>query len=390
MKPSPLHPAARPGSARWPYVTALALGAAFAWGLSRRGAASLLDSSAEERPVSPRSDLTPAEKINIEIFKRVSPSVAYIATSALRRDYFSRNVFEIPEGTGSGFVWDENGYIVTNYHVVANVSQGRGKARVLLADESKPFDATVIAVAEDKDLAVLKVNAPKKLLHPIPVGTSRDLEVGQVVYAIGNPFGFDHTLTTGIISALDREIRAPSPALNVPGRLIQGVIQTDAAINPGNSGGPLLDSSGRLIGVNAQIFSPAGTSAGIGFAIPVDTVNRIVPQIIRSGRAVRIGIGIHLIPDWWTHNAGLKGVLFQDVTRGGGAERAGLRPTKVSDDGTVEEIGDLIVAVDGTEVESLDDLSKIIDRHEAGDRVVVTVERDGKRKDVPVTLRPLE
>ncbi len=376
------------GSARWPFFAALALGAAFAWGLSRRSTASFLGPTASDRPVTPRSDLTSAEKNNVEIFKRVSPSVVFIATSGLRRDFFS--TFEVAEGQGSGFVWDENGYVVTNYHVVATVADRGGKARVLLSDAPKPFEARLVGSDPDKDLAVLKVDAPKELLRPIPVGTSRDLEVGQIVFAIGNPFGFDHTLTTGIISALDREIRAPSLNPREPGRLIQGVIQTDAAINPGNSGGPLLDSSGRLIGVNAQIFSPAGTSSGIGFAIPVDTVNRIVPQIIRYRRAVRVGIGIQLIPDWWVRRAGLKGVLFFDASEGGGAERAGLRPTPVAQDGTVERIGDLIVAVDGVRVESRDDLTRILDRHEAGDRITVTVERDGERKDVSVTLRPLE
>ncbi|HKB16651.1 MAG TPA: trypsin-like peptidase domain-containing protein, partial [Planctomycetota bacterium] len=331
--------------------------------------------SATERPVEPRGDLTPAEKINIAIFKRVSPSVVYIATTGLRRDFFS--TFQVPEGTGSGFVWDDGGYVVTNFHVVANVPPGRGKALVFLAEGREPFEASVVGMEPDKDLAVLKIDAPKEVLRPIELGTSHDLEVGQIVYAIGNPFGFDHTLTTGIISALDREIRS------LTGRPIQGAIQTDAAINPGNSGGPLLDSSGRLIGVNTAIFSPAGTSAGIGFAIPVDTVNRIVPQIIRTGSAVRIGIGISLIRDQWTQNvAGLKGVLFHDVREGGGADRAGLRPTRVNKRGYVEEIGDLIVAVDGAEIASADDLYRILDRHESGDRVVVTVARDGARKDV--------
>jgi S1-C subfamily serine protease len=372
------------GSARWPFFAALVLGAAFAWGLSRRGTASLLDSSAVERSVEPRGDLTPAEKNNVDIFKRVSPSVVFIATTGLRRDW-SRNVFEVPEGTGSGFVWDEEGTVVTNFHVVANVAERRGKARVLLTGEPRPYEADVVGVEPDKDLAVLKIDAPKKLLRPIAIGTSRDLEVGQFVFAIGNPFGFDHTLTTGIISALDREIRS------LTGRPIQGAIQTDAAINPGNSGGPLLDSSGRLIGVNTAIFSPAGTSAGIGFAIPVDTVNRIVPQIVRTGHAVRVGIGVQLIEDNWTTNAArLKGVLFHGVREGGGAARAGLRPTRVDGEGFVEAIGDLIVAVDGVEVASADDLYRIFDRHEAGDRVTVTVARDGERKDIPVTLRPLE
>ncbi len=389
MNPFLLHPTAERGSARWPFFAALVLGAAFAWGLSRRGTASLLDPSATERPIAPRSDLTAIERNNIDIFKRVSPSVVFIATTAfVRQNYWSRNVFEIPEGQGSGFVWDDTGTLVTNAHVVAGAIDKRGNARVQLAEGTKPYEAAVVGYDLDKDIAVLRIDAPKSLLHPIPVGTSRDLEVGQIVYAIGNPFGFDHTLTTGIISALDREIRAPSPGPNVPGRLIQGVIQTDAAINPGNSGGPLLDSSGRLIGMNAQIFSPGGSSAGIGFAIPVDTINRIVPQILR-GRSTRIGMGIGVISEQLTRSAGMKGVLFRYVSPGSGAERAGLRPTEVTQDGSVE-VGDLIVAVDGTPIESPDDLTRILDRHEANDRVTVTVERNGRRKDVPVTLKPLE
>ena len=323
-----------------------------------------------------------AEKSNVEIFKRVSPSVVFIATSGLRRDW-SRNIFEVPEGTGSGFVWDEEGFVVTNFHVVANVIERGGKARVLLTDAPKPLEGKVVGYEADKDLAVLKIDAPKKLLRPIAIGTSRDLEVGQVVYAIGNPFGFDHSLTTGIISALDREIRS------LTGRPIQEAIQTDAAINPGNSGGPLLDSSGRLIGVNTAIFSPAGTSLGIGFAIPVDTVNRIVPQIIRHGRAVQIGLGIRPLQDAHARYLRVKGVIFHDLSPGKGAEQAGLRPTRVDGDGSVK-LGDVIVAVDGGPVGSLDDLLRILDRHEEGDQVTVTIERDGARKDVPVTLKPLE
>jgi S1-C subfamily serine protease len=228
------------------------------------------------RPVTPRGPLAADELANIEVFKRLSPSVVHITTLEVARDFFSRSVQQVPRGTGTGFVWDSQGHVVTNFHVI----QGGDAARVTLADQST-HRATLVGAFPDRDLAVLKINLPRERLHPIPVGTSRDLQVGQKVYAIGNPFGLDQTLTTGIVSALNREIDS------VNQRTIRGVIQTDAAINPGNSGGPLLDSAGRLIGVNTAIYSPSGGSAGIGFAIPVDEVNRIVPRLIKEGRITR-------------------------------------------------------------------------------------------------------
>ncbi len=226
------------------------------------------------RAVTPRGELAAEEKTNTEIFKSASPSVVYITTLTERINYQTKNVTEIPAGTGSGFIWDTAGHIITNFHVVQHAN---GASGVTLADHTQ-WTASLVGVAPDQDLAVLKIDAKASQLPPIPVGTSSDLQVGQCVFAIGNPFGLDQTLTTGVVSALGRTI--PS-ATNVP---IDEVIQTDAAINPGNSGGPLLDSAGRLIGINAAIYSPSGSSSGIGFAVPVDTVNRVVPELISTGK----------------------------------------------------------------------------------------------------------
>ena len=259
------------------------LGAALAWLFAERYFGGAHDPNAVPRVVTPRGDLAAEEKSNIELFRLSSPSVVYITRLAMRRDRFSLNMFEIPQGTGSGFVWNNLGHIITNFHVV----QGTSSLRITLADNSE-WDARVVGVSPDQDLAVLFINAPRTRLKPIAIGQSANLQVGQRVFAIGNPFGLDQTLTTGIISALGREIDG------VSGRKISGVIQTDAAINPGNSGGPLLDSAGRLIGVNTAIFSPSGSNAGIGFAVPVDTVNRVAPQLIRHGRVIRPGLGIHV------------------------------------------------------------------------------------------------
>jgi S1-C subfamily serine protease len=227
----------------------------------------------QPRTVTPRGELASLEKSVIELHKKTAPSVVHITTEGLQRDMYSRNVYKVPEGTGSGFVWDDGGHVVTNYHVI----QKAAGAQVTLADGSK-WQARLVGVAPQKDLAVLWIDAPKDKLVPITVGSSHDLQVGQMVFAIGNPFGLDQSLTMGIISALGREIES------VTHEPIKDVIQTDAAINPGNSGGPLLDSAGRLIGVNTAIYSPSGASAGIGFAIPVDEVNATVPELIRTGK----------------------------------------------------------------------------------------------------------
>jgi S1-C subfamily serine protease len=246
----------------------LAVGAVLVWRFAPQLSNRWTESNALPRPVAQRGELFEDEKRTIDIFKRSSPSAVHITTIGRPS---GRNPGRIPRGTGSGFVWDQEGHIVTNYHVI----QGAAAAQVTLADGSD-WKARLVGEVPDKDLAVLAIDAPPERLHPIPIGTSHDLLVGQKVFAIGNPFGLDQTLTTGTISALGREIESPS------GQAISDVIQTDAAINPGNSGGLLLDSAGRLIGVNTAIQSPSGAFAGVGFAIPVDEVNRVVPQLIAA------------------------------------------------------------------------------------------------------------
>jgi S1-C subfamily serine protease len=303
--------------------------------------------------------------------------VVYITSLALKRDIFSLNLFEIPQGTGSGFVWDQDGHIITNFHVIQEASG----ARVTLADHSV-WDAQLVGTAPDQDLAVLYISAPKHQLQPITVGTSDDLQVGQKVFAIGNPFGLDQTLTTGIISALGREINA------VTGRTISGVIQTDAAINPGNSGGPLLDSAGRLIGVNTAIYSPSGASTGIGFAVPVDTVNRVVPQLIRHGRVIRPGLGVRIADDATARRLGLQGVLIIQTEKGSAADTAGLRGTRRDSEGRLL-LGDVIVSINADPITASGDLMNILEKYAVGATVTVAVLREGTRVTVPVTLQAL-
>lgn len=318
------------------------------------------------------------ERRDIEVFRSAAPSVAYITTVAYQRDFFSMDVLQIPQGSGSGFVWDGDGNIVTNYHVV---SEGNA-FRVTLGDQSE-WDAELVGVAPDKDLAVLRVKAERKRLTPLPLGTSHDLLVGQHVLAIGNPFGLDHSLTVGIVSALGRELQAPS------GRMIRDVIQTDAAINPGNSGGPLLDSSGRLVGVNTAIYSPSGASAGIGFAVPVDTVRRLVPQLIKFGKPIVPGIGIVPLSDRWTQRWQLEGIVLRDVQRGGPAARAGLEGLTISRSGRVT-LGDRITAVDGVKVRGLDDMLHIFEDAGVGKEVVLTAVRDERERKVRIKLEPVD
>jgi S1-C subfamily serine protease len=289
------------------------------------------------------------------------------------------DVTEIPQGTGSGFVWDQRGHIVTNFHVV----QGGDHASVTLNDGSQ-YPATIVGVAPDKDIAVLHIDAPPSKLLPLPVGQSSTLKVGMKVLAIGNPFGLDQTLTTGVISGLGREIKS------VSGRPITDVIQTDASINPGNSGGPLLDSSGRLIGINTAIFSPTGANAGIGFAVPVDTVNAIVPQLLEHGRVVRPGLGISIANDQHAARAGIDGVVIVQVARGGAADKAGIQGATSVVGGIIP--GDVIVGIDNVAIHKQNDLFKALDAHKVGDVVDVTVEnkQTGKRRTVKVTLQAVQ
>lgn len=346
-----------------------------------------LDPNAAPRPVTPAGELADDEKATIELFRKCSKSVVFITAVAVRRDRFSFNPIEIPRGTGSGFVWDEGGHVVTNFHVVANAIGQNDRIRVTLADQTT-HDAHLVGVAPDNDLAVLSLESNGKTLTPLPIGASDDLNVGQKVLAIGNPFGLDQTLTTGVISGLGREIRSES------GRAIYDVIQTDAAINPGNSGGPLLDSSGRLIGVNTAIYSPSGAYAGIGFAIPVDTVNRVVPQLLRHGQVIRPGFGVQIANDQISRQLGLEGVLILRVQEGSAADSAGFRPTEVDEQENII-LGDVIVGVDGTPIRSSDELFKVLDEHDVGESVTVKLLRNARTEEettveIEVTLQALQ
>jgi S1-C subfamily serine protease len=342
------------------------------------GGAALNDPRATPRTVAARGELFADEKSTISLFKQASPTVVHITTITVQRDFFSLNLYQIPEGTGSGFVWDTNGDIITNFHVIQNADA----AQVTLADQSA-WKARRVGVAPDKDLAVLRIDAPANRLRPIPLGTSKDLQVGQRVFAIGNPFGLDQSLTTGVISALGREIES------VTRRPIQGVIQTDAAINPGNSGGPLLDSAGRLIGVNTAIYSPSGASAGIGFAIPVDTVNRIVPELIRYGKVIRPGLGIQIAEEQIAERLGVTGVLVVDVVADSAAAKSGIRPTRREPSGRVR-LGDVITSVDGKKTESPNELYLVLEKYRVGDTVNVTLLRDGKTVQTKITLEAVQ
>lgn len=379
--------AARPRQRRQPLSRRLIDGARapatwilVAAGLALAGAASPVLARTEAQPtpraITPRPPLDAAEQTQVDLFRRLSPSVVHITTLQAQRDLFSMNVQQVPRGTGTGFVWDESGHIVTNFHVI----QGSSAARVTLADQST-FDARLVGVFPDRDLAVLKIDAPAAKLPPIPMGSSRDLLVGQRVFAIGNPFGLDQTLTTGVVSALGREIDSFN------GRTIRGVVQTDAAINPGNSGGPLLDSAGRLIGVNTQIASPSGASAGIGFAIPADEVNRIVPKLIAFGRVVRPAIGVTAAPPAFGRALRLPpGVPLIEVAEGGPAARAGLRPFRRARDGGVL-MGDVVTAVGGEPVTDLDDVLTQLELRQPGQAVTLTVWRGGQLRQVDVLLQ---
>lgn len=348
------------------------------WNWIRPGSRETLhDPKYEARAVSPRGELTGEEHLTIDIFKEASPSVVYIiSTQTVARNRFTLDTFEIPRGAGTGFIYDTNGHVVTNHHVAA---AGRSW-QVTLADQSR-WSARLVGFAPDKDLAVLKIDAPPSQLKALAVGSSKDLLVGQKVFAIGNPFGLDQTLTTGIVSALGREIRS------LTDRAIEGVIQTDAATNPGNSGGPLLDSAGRLIGVNTQIASPSGASAGIGFAIPVDTVNRIVPELIRHGRIQRPMLGVVTWPDGVARRLGLRGVLLREVQPGSTAEHAGLRGTVLDAAGRLEQLGDLITRINDRPVLHQDDLLDALVQFDVGNEVQVTYVRDEETRTTTVRLQ---
>ncbi len=357
-------------------VVVLAAAAVAGWAILRVGERAA--AQPVPRPVAPRGDLLPAEQATIALFETARVSVVHITTQSRVMDVWTRNIFNVPRGSGSGFVWDDRGHVVTNYHVLA----GASAAQVRLSD-GRDGRASLVGASEAHDLAVVRVdvsNPPAPLL----IGSSENLRVGQQTYAIGNPFGLDWTLTTGIISAVDRSLPSED------GRsLIEHLIQTDAAINPGNSGGPLLDSAGHLIGVNTAIFSPSGASAGVGFAVPVDTVNRVVPQLIAGGKYVRPALGIEVderLNQLITRQLGVAGVAVLRVVPRSAAEAAGLRGGRAGADGRFVP-GDVIVAVEGTTVDSVPKLFSRLDDHDVGDMVRITVLRDGQKTELRATLQ---
>jgi S1-C subfamily serine protease len=321
-------------------------------------------------------DLGTDERNTIAIYSRVSPSVVSVANKALVRSigWSGFQLYEVPQGAGSGFVWDRQGRIISNYHVVHEADA----LSVTFADGAT-FDARLVGIAPDYDLAVLQIDAPAARLQPLAAGGSRGLQVGQSVLAIGNPFGLDTTLTVGIVSALGRTITSMTE------RKIHDVIQTDAAINPGNSGGPLLDSAGRLIGVNTAIVSPSGAYAGVGFAVPVDTVARIVPQLIANGRISRAGLGVQFLPDHVTRRAGVTGVAIYEVYAGTPAAAAGLTGVERTRRGELV-LGDVIEAVDQRPVRELDDLNTSFDLRKPGETVKLGVSRGTQRRSVELRL----
>jgi S1-C subfamily serine protease len=338
----------------------------------------LLGTQAEPRVVTPRGNLAEDERSTIALFEAARSSVVFISTTERVLAPWSRNALNVPRGTGSGFVWDAAGHVVTNHHVLA----GASGATVRLAD-GRAFSAALVGTSPAHDLAVLRIGVAIGRPSPLPIGTSADLRVGQKVFAIGNPFGLDWTLTTGIISALNRELPAQA------GSVMVGLVQTDAAINPGNSGGPLLDSAGRLIGVNTAIFSPSGASAGIGFAVPVDVVNRVVPRLIADGGYVRPDLGIRTdaqLNEALSARLGVQGVFVLDVVPGSTAAIAGLRPAQLTADGGFIP-GDIIIAVAGRPVSRVPELLAALDRYDPGATVGLTILRGGRSITLDIPLQ---
>ena len=324
---------------------------------------------ATPRAVVARGELAPLEKSFVEVFDQTSPSVAHINTQSLVANNWGR--VSRQQGSGSGFVWDEAGVIVTNDHVV------RGARQVEVTVAGRNYRADVLNSSPNHDLAILKLRGPLGPLTPIALGTSADLRVGQTAIAIGNPFGFDQTMTTGIVSALNRTLKTED------GKLMYGLIQVDAAINPGNSGGPLLDSAGRLIGVTTAIYSPSGANAGLGFAVPVDTVNEIVPRLLGK-KSTKALLGVQR-GEYGSYRLGAElglpytsGAIAQEIAEGYGAAVAGLRPFRIVDTArgpSIEEYGDVIVAIDDTPVRAFHELDPVLSGHKPGDVVRVTAVR---------------
>jgi S1-C subfamily serine protease len=345
------------------------------WKITKKGG--LTDVRSSSIVSADELNLLPEEKNTIHVFEEVADSVVFITSLARQRDFFTLDVTEIPQGSGSGFIWDSKGNVVTNYHVIANASS----LNVTLSDGSS-FPAKVVGSEPNKDIAVVRIQAPESKIKAVHVGSSDKLIVGQKVLAIGNPFGLDQTLTVGIVSALGRQISSTTQ------RTISDVIQTDAAINPGNSGGPLIDSQGRVIGVNTAIVSPSGAYAGIGFAVPVNTVKSIVPQLIEHGKVVRPGLGVTIISDSVADRLDIEGVIIGEVPNGSEAEKAGLQGIKRNSRGEFE-LGDVIIAIDDKKIEDIDDLGNALEKHRVGDTVTVKFLREGKERTTKVRLQEI-
>jgi S1-C subfamily serine protease len=353
-------------------------------GASEQGPSTSVASAARGQSAGPagtagqasgNSRLIPEEQNTIEIVRQNRNSVVYVTNVQFIRDFFSSSEQEVPRGSGSGFIWDDQGHIVTNFHVI-----DEGDKFMVSFPNQKQYEATLIGRDPSRDIAVLKIKEPVPNLVAVVVGTSKDLQVGQKVVAIGNPFGFDHTVTVGIVSALGRSM------LGAGGVTIRDMIQTDASINPGNSGGPLLNSSGELIGMNTMIAAPAGGSIGLGFALPVDTIRKIVPQIIQFGKVIRPDLGgVSFVRDEVAQRAGIEGAVILEVEQGSRANQLGLRGVYRDAYGRLL-VRDAITAIDGTKVKSYDDLFNALDGYKIGDTVTMTVEREGKARTVRIEL----
>jgi len=331
-------------------------------------------------PLQPKvswGELWDEEKATIQLFENTSPSVVFIKNASIQWDWFSGAAYEVPRGVGSGFVWDINGHIITNFHVI----NGADKIEINFSKDEK-VPAKIIGISPEYDLAVLKCDMSKNKLKPVQPGDSSTLKVGQKAISIGNPFGLDYSLTIGVISSLGRSMKS------IGGRTIHDVIQTDAAINPGNSGGPLLDSSGKLIGVATAIYSPSGANAGVGFAIPVNTVKRIIPQLIKYGKLRKVGLGVRLLPEHLRLRLGIKGAMILDVYPGSAAEKADLQPTYRDYYGDII-YGDIIVSVDDKKIEDNEDVIESFEGRKPGERSEIEFLRDNKKYKKTVILQEL-
>jgi S1-C subfamily serine protease len=370
----PPHPSRQPSPL--PLVLAGAALAIAAWLAVERSGLLQPQPAVTPRAVEPRGSLTEFEQTTTRVFEHSAPSVVHITTEKLARTL--RGLARQPEGSGTGFVWDDAGTVVTNYHVVQSVVESGSNLKVALGGEL--YDGTVIGTSPQNDIAVVRIVGAPKDVKPLPVGTSNDLKVGQFVLAIGNPYGFDSSLSTGIISALDRTIATENAQMS-------GLIQTDAAINPGNSGGPLLDSAGRVVGMNTAIYSPSGASAGIGFAVPVDVINEVVPALL-DGRSAQRQMGVRIGETVRVDRSSgySAGIPVMGVEKGTGAEQAGMRPFEFDRNGNIVAWGDILLDVDGQPVRSMADLKRQLRGRKLGETVAVKVLRAEERQQV-VELR---